>query len=218
MRSRARSTSGWSSCGRGSTWTRKRSTLTVTTDETGPYAVPQIVFGVPLRLKRMTVNIDRPGFMFNPTNCRAQQITASGLRAPRTRSRNVASPFAVGGCKSLAFKPKFAVSTIGHDEQSRTVRASTRSCPTPRARSVARRTSRTVKVDLPKQLPVAADDAAEGVYGADVRSEPRGLSRGVDRGDREGDHAVVARWAVGPGVFRLSWRGSVPVADRRAAG
>ena len=53
------------------------SALTVTTDETGPYALPQIIDGVPLRLKRVTVDIDRPNFMFNPTNCAAQQITAT---------------------------------------------------------------------------------------------------------------------------------------------
>ena len=58
------------------------SALTITTDETGPYAIPQILDGVPLRLKRVTVDIDRPGFMFNPTNCGtpgqpgAQQVTA----------------------------------------------------------------------------------------------------------------------------------------------
>ncbi len=49
----------------------ENSTLTITTDETGPYAIPQILDGVPLRLKQVTVDIDRPGFMFNPTNCGA---------------------------------------------------------------------------------------------------------------------------------------------------
>jgi hypothetical protein len=46
---------------------RHDSTLTVTPDEDGPHAIPQIVFGVPLRLKRITVDIDRPDFMFNST-------------------------------------------------------------------------------------------------------------------------------------------------------
>jgi hypothetical protein len=88
------------------------STLTVTTDETGPYAVPQIVFGVPVRLKRVTVNIDRPQFMFNPTNCKAQEIAAAISGSQQAVAR-VSSGFAAGGCKSLAFKPTFMVSTSG---------------------------------------------------------------------------------------------------------
>ena len=86
--------------------------MTVTTDETGPYALPQIIFGVPLRLKRITVDIDRPGFMFNPTNCAAQQVTAV-LSGSGNAKATVDSPFAAAGCGSLAFKPGFAVSTSG---------------------------------------------------------------------------------------------------------
>lgn len=88
----------------------ENSTATITTDESGPYAVPQIVFGVPVRLQRITVDIDRPGFMFNPTNCAAQQI-AGRVSGNQNAVASVASSFAVGGCKSLAFKPKFTVST-----------------------------------------------------------------------------------------------------------
>ena len=51
--------------------------------------------------------------MFNPTNCTAQQITAA-ISGSQNAVANVSSPFAVGGCKSLAFKPKFEVSTSGH--------------------------------------------------------------------------------------------------------
>jgi hypothetical protein len=90
----------------------ENSTLTITTDETGPHAVPQIIFGVPLRLQRVTVNIDRPDFMFNPTSCAAQRIDAS-VSGSQQAVASVSSPFAVGGCKSLAFKPKFTASTSG---------------------------------------------------------------------------------------------------------
>ncbi len=48
------------------------------------------------------------------------------------------------------------------------------------------------RVELPKQLPCAADDAAEGVSGGDVRSEPGVLPVSVAGGCREGDHAGAA--------------------------
>jgi hypothetical protein len=127
------------------------SALTVTTDESGPYALPQIIFGVPLRLKRITVDVDRPAFMFNPTNCKAQQISAS-ISGNQDAVANVSSPLAVGGCKSLAFKPKFTVATSGHT--SRTMGASLDaklSYPMGALGNDANIAK--VKVALPKQLP-----------------------------------------------------------------
>jgi hypothetical protein len=127
------------------------SELTVTTDETGPYAIPQIVFGVPVRLKRVTVNIDRPGFMFNPTSCASKQITAK-ISGSQNATATVASPFAVGGCKSLAFKPKFTVSTIGHTSRAKGANLDVKlSYPTGSVGNEANIAK--VKVDLPKQLP-----------------------------------------------------------------
>jgi hypothetical protein len=130
---------------------RHDSTLWVTTDETGPRAIPQIVFGVPLRLQRVTVNIDRPGFMFNPTNCGALQIAAT-LSGSQEASAGVASPFAVAGCKSLGFKPKFKVSTSGKTSRSRGASLDAKlSYPSGSLGSQANIAR--VKVNLPKQLP-----------------------------------------------------------------
>jgi hypothetical protein len=129
----------------------ENSTLTVTTDETGPYALPQIIFGIPLRLQRVTVNIDRPGFMFNPTNCSAQQITARISGSQQTVVTD-SSPFAVGGCKSLVFEPRFTVSTGAHTSRvngaSLDAKLSYPKGAMGNAANIAR-----VKVSLPKQLP-----------------------------------------------------------------
>ncbi len=129
----------------------ENSTLRITTDETGPYALPQIIFGVPLRLQRITVNIDRPNFMFNPTNCAGQQITAR-ISGSGQATASVSSPFAVGGCKSLGFKPVFKVSTSGHTSRAKgaslDAKVSYPAGSMGNEANIAR-----VKVDLPKQLP-----------------------------------------------------------------
>ncbi len=133
------------------------STLTITTDETGPYAIPRILDGVPLRLKRVSVDIDRPGFMFNPTNCGApgapgaQRVTAT-VSGSQNAMAGVSSSFAVGGCKSLQFKPAFKVSTSG-----RTSKADGASLDAkvtyPVTAPGTEANIKSVKVDLPKQLP-----------------------------------------------------------------
>jgi hypothetical protein len=127
------------------------STLTITTDESGPRAIPQIVFGVPLRLQRVTVNIDRPNFMFNPTNCAAQQITAA-ISGNQEAVANVSSPLAVGGCKSLAFKPVFKVSTSGKTSRAKGASLDAKLSYPKGAFGNDANIAR-VKVSLPKQLP-----------------------------------------------------------------
>jgi hypothetical protein len=127
------------------------STLTVTTDESGPHAIPQIIFGVPLRLQRVTVNIARPDFMFNPTNCKAQQISANISGNQQTVAK-VSSPFAVGGCKSLVFKPKFTVSTNGRTSRLNGASLDTKLSYPAGSLGIAANIAR-VKVSLPKQLP-----------------------------------------------------------------
>ncbi len=148
------------------------STLTITTDETGPYAVPQIVFGVPLRLKGITVNIDRPGFMFNPTNCNAQQVTAV-ISGSQNAVAHVSSPFAVGGCGSLAFKPKFVVSTSGHT--SRSSGASLDAKVSYPAGSIGSESNIAyVKVELPKQLPSRLTTLQKACTDATFNANPAG--------------------------------------------
>jgi hypothetical protein len=148
------------------------SSLTITTDETGPYAIPQIVFGVPLRLKQVTVNIDRPNFMFNPTNCNAQQITAN-ISGNQQAVANVSSPFAVAGCKSLEFKPKFTVSTSGHT--SRAGGASLDAKVTyPPFKAGSEANIARVKVDLPKQLPSRLTTLQKACTAATFAANPAG--------------------------------------------
>ena len=79
--------------------------LTITSDP-----LPQIVLGVPLRIQSVTLNIDRPEFIFNPTNCDSQQITAT-VTGTEGASATVSSRFALGGCYNLAFKPELTAST-----------------------------------------------------------------------------------------------------------
>jgi hypothetical protein len=127
------------------------STLTITTDETGPYAVPQILFGVPLRLQRITVNVSRPQFMFNPTNCKAQRISAKISGSQETVS-SVSSPFAVGNCTALAFKPTFKVSTSAHTSRANGASLVAR-VSYPKGAMGSYANIARVKVSLPKQLP-----------------------------------------------------------------
>jgi len=81
--------------------------------------VPYIVGGVPLRIRRVAVKLDRPGFMLNPTNCEAMAVGGglNGAADPLDRSDDVlaqvSSRFQVDGCQELGFKPKLTLKVKG---------------------------------------------------------------------------------------------------------
>jgi hypothetical protein len=79
--------------------------VTITSDP-----LPRFLDGVPVRIQKLNVAVDREGFIFNPTNCTAKQIEAT-LESTQGTKAVVSSPFAVEGCKNLPFKPTFKVST-----------------------------------------------------------------------------------------------------------
>jgi uncharacterized repeat protein (TIGR01451 family) len=75
--------------------------------------LPHIVSGVPIRLREVHVDVNRPGFMLNPTNCNEQQVAAS-LAGAQGATSQVASGFGIAGCKGLPFKPIFKATTQAH--------------------------------------------------------------------------------------------------------
>jgi hypothetical protein len=74
--------------------------------------VPTIVKGVPVRLQRLDVDVNKPGFMINPTSCDEKAVTGTlGSLAGQTAA--VSSRFKVGECAKLPFKPKLALALTG---------------------------------------------------------------------------------------------------------
>jgi hypothetical protein len=111
--------------------------------------LPTILDGIPLQIQHVNVTIDRDRFTFNPSNCTKTAINGM-LSSTEGASAAVSTSFQVTNCATLAFKPKFTVSTSG--KTSRAGGASLHvklTYPTgPFDANIAK-----VKVDLPKQLP-----------------------------------------------------------------
>jgi hypothetical protein len=74
--------------------------------------LPSILQGVPLDIRSIAVKLDRPGFTLNPTSCDPMAI-AGAATALTGQSAVLSSPFQVGGCNALKFKPKLAISLKG---------------------------------------------------------------------------------------------------------
>jgi hypothetical protein len=74
--------------------------------------LPQIIEGIPLDVRSIEVKLDRDNFTLNPTSCDQMQITGSALSA-LGQGAALSNPFQVGGCQSLAFKPKLSLRLKG---------------------------------------------------------------------------------------------------------
>ncbi|HSK49127.1 MAG TPA: hypothetical protein VK889_01395 [Solirubrobacterales bacterium] len=70
--------------------------------------IPQIVNGIPLRLRDLRIDLDRPGWTQNPTSCEAAAVSgrASGSSGA---TADLSQRFQVGGCQALGFKPKLSL-------------------------------------------------------------------------------------------------------------
>jgi hypothetical protein len=87
--------------------------LTVTTDPSGPHAIPHLIDGIPVQIKKVNVLINRPGFTFNPTSCNPTSLTAS-IASDEGASAPVSVPFQIANCANLKFTPSITATTAGH--------------------------------------------------------------------------------------------------------
>ncbi|MGC2374856.1 MAG: hypothetical protein WA484_13370 [Solirubrobacteraceae bacterium] len=125
--------------------------LTISSDSTGPYKIPTIIEGIPLEIQHVNVTIDRPSFTFNPTNCNKMEISGN-LRSTEGASQALSVPFQATNCATLRFKPSFKVSTSGHTSRAKGASLDVK-LSYPKAAWGSQANIRSVKVDLPKQLP-----------------------------------------------------------------
>ena len=78
-------------------------------------ALPTIFEGVPIRFQTIGLDLDRPGFMRNPTSCSPERVTAT-LRSDGGAVATPSTPFRVRGCIDLPFRPDFSVALGGAGE------------------------------------------------------------------------------------------------------
>ena len=110
-------------------------------------ALPSELEGVPLGIQSIDVNIDRAGFMFNPTNCSSLSVAGAVTSTTGTVS-DVSYPFQAVDCAKLRFAPKFAVSTQANASKARGASLHVKVTSGSGQANIG-----AVKVDLPKQLP-----------------------------------------------------------------
>jgi hypothetical protein len=78
--------------------------------------LPTILSGIPLHVRSVSVDVDRPGFTRNPTSCEPMEVR--GDLAGTSELRTLVSRFQVGGCKGLDFAPRLSLQLRGGTKRS----------------------------------------------------------------------------------------------------
>jgi len=175
--------------------------ITITTDP-----LPQIIDGVPTDLREVDSVIDRPEFMFNPTNCDSSSFsgTAAGTPPPGVGGAGATAPieshFKVGSCQSLKFTPQFTASTSGKTSKSQgaslTLRVARETGPSSQQANFT-----LAKIELPKQLPSRLTTLQKACTAAQFEANPAGCPAASDIGHVKVTTPILPVPLEGPAYF-----------------
>jgi hypothetical protein len=85
---------------------------TETAQVTAASSLPHILDGIPLDVRSIALQMGRSQFTLNPTDCEKMAVTGAATSV-LGQIANLTNPFQVGGCSSLGFAPKLALSLEG---------------------------------------------------------------------------------------------------------
>ncbi len=165
--------------------------LTITTD-----ALPQIVLGVPLRIQRVSLTLDRPDFILNPTSCEEQPILATIASAQATRF-TATNRYALAGCAGLAFKPKLSAFTTAHTSLERGAGLEMK-LALPRAQPGTQANLARLALVLPPQLPTRLTSLQHSCRAAQFEANPAGCPSASIVGSASAHTAIVGGEMRGP--------------------
>jgi hypothetical protein len=161
--------------------------LTVTSDP-----LPTILQGVPLDLRTVSVSIDRPGFILNPTDC--TPLTVAGtIGSTMGASAGVSSPFQAANCGLLPFTPKFTVLTQG-----RTSKVSGASLHVKVVSGAGQANIAKTVVSLPKRLPSRLTTLQKACLAAVFEANPASCPAASLVGSATAASPLLAHQLAGP--------------------
>jgi hypothetical protein len=157
--------------------------------------LPTIVKGVPLRVKGISVELNRQGFLVNPTNCGAL-ATESTLTSTFGATQTLSSPFQVNNCSALAFKPSFKAKT-----SARTSKANGASLETTINQGAGQANIKSVLIQLPKQLPSRLTTLQKACPEATFAANPYSCPGGSFVGGARANTPVLPGKLKGPAIL-----------------
>jgi hypothetical protein len=154
--------------------------------------LPQLKDGVQLRVRKVYVEVNNPGFMLNPTNCKRQQVSAT-LTSARNASAQVSSPFGIGGCGNLPFHPEFTAEVGGHGSRANGTSFVVKVKSAPGQANIAK-----TYLQLPLELPSRLTTIQKACLAAVFEANPASCGEGSNIGMAIAHTPLLKNPLVGP--------------------
>ena len=161
--------------------------------------VPTIVAGIPIRMRSLSISLNRQGFALNPTNCGvlATESTVGGFTpGGATATAVLSTPFQAEGCNKLAFKPSFKASTGGKPNK-----PDGASLETTIDQPSGQANIRSVFVQLPSQLPSRLSTLNKACPEATFAANPFGCPSGSYVGGARANSPTLPDKLTGPALL-----------------
>jgi hypothetical protein len=133
--------------------------------------------GVPLDLRDVYVNVDRPDFTYNPTSCNSSSITAN-LTGLQGATAQASSAFQVSGCQALPFKPGVTATTEGETSKADGASLGLK-FKSARGEAHVAKTILTIPATLPARLTTIQKACVASVFEANPAACPEGSDIGT---------------------------------------
>jgi hypothetical protein len=179
----------------------------VEVDSTGSDPIPHIIDGVVVHVRDIHVYIDRHDFILNPTNCGQMSIsdtvTGAGTDPADPADQvpvGVNTRFQAADCRSLQFKPVLKASTSGKTSRAKGASLSVK-LTYPNAPLGSQTNIRSVKVDLPKQLPSRLTTLQKACPDSTFDSDPAACPAGSRVGQAKAVTPILPVPLSGPAYF-----------------
>ncbi|HEX4720005.1 MAG TPA: hypothetical protein VH300_15880 [Thermoleophilaceae bacterium] len=168
--------------------------------------LPTILQGIPLRLRTVNVTIDRPYFLFNPTNC-DQLAGGATLTSSEGATQDVSSPFQATGCDVLPYAPKMTATT----------RAAKRGQPAgltvELSQAPGEANTKSVAVKLPTQLAARLSTIRQACPQDTFKADPTSCNAGSKVGTVSAATPVLAAPLAGTVYLVLQGAGKLPTLE-----
>jgi hypothetical protein len=159
-------------------------------------AIPTILQGIPLDVRSVVVNVDRPGFTLNPTSCAPMTVTGEET-STQGQVAQLSNHFQVGSCQNLAFKPDLTASTAGKASKANGAALDVR-VAYPSAPFTGYANIRSVKVSLPKQLPSRLTTLQKACLASVFEANPASCPTASDVGTATASTPLLSSPLTGP--------------------
>jgi hypothetical protein len=148
-----------------------------------------------VRLRGVSIAINKQGFLFNPTNCSAF-ATQSTLTSTFGATQNVSTPFQVANCNLLKFKPAFKATT-----NAKTSKANGASLETTINYVAGQANLKAVKVQLPTALPSRLTTLQKACSEAQFAADPFKCPSGSFVGGARANTPLLPSKLTGPAIL-----------------